>query len=286
MKRAFSTLALFIIATGLAWPQQISFKLLGGLTRIRGNDYNTGITGEMEFLRDNYSTVSGDYQKFKDGANLQAEIITHWGRTIAVGFGGGYYEMGKTSQVTLEGMSGDVPFTSESAFKPKISVIPFYLNLYLKIFSRSRFGLDLFAGPVVQIAQFSFERRATSTLDSLTETETFKGSNITLGGQAGIGLSIEFARGVALIVDGFYRYAKVSNFTGNWLLSTTTTAGTTNTSSSDYYYWYYNYSQGKTYHRIGFFDSGGPSGDGISGVRKADFDLTGFTGVAGLKINF
>jgi hypothetical protein len=36
----------------------------------------------------------------------------------------------------------------------------------------------------------------------------------------------------------------------------------------------------------GFFDAAGPTGEGISGARKAEINLSGLTLTAGLKLNF
>jgi len=285
MKKALLTALCFLVASGLAYSQQVSFKLFGGPTWIQGDDYNKGIAGEMEFIRDTMSDVSGAFQELKKGANFQFEIITHWGRRIATGLGGGYYQLGHNDRVTSQGIADDVPFTTDSTFQPQLSVIPFYLNIYYKINLTSRAGVDIFAGPLFQIVQFSFEREATSTVDSLSEKETFRAAAPSLGFQAGIGLSFKLASGIALITDILYRSARATDLMGNWSLFSTSATETVNNSSAEYYYYYYDYSQGKTYPRIGFFDKNGPAGDGISGIRKANINLSGLTAMFGVKID-
>lgn len=286
MKKVYRITTFILMVAALAYPQEVSFKLLGGLTCIQGDDYNKAITGSLQLIHDTSSAVSGEYKKLKNGINLQGEIITHWGRRIAVGLGGGYFEIGNSSRVTIQAMAADGPFTSDSTFKPRLSVIPFYLNIYYKMRIASKVGLDLFVGPVFQIAQLSFERQEVSDLNSLTETETFKASSPSLGLQAGIGLNIKLSGGISFITDTFWRSTKVSNLTGNWAWNSSSASGAVSQSSSEYYYWYYNYSAGKTYAQIGFFDKNGPSAEGISDVRKADINLSGFTAVAGVKIDF
>jgi hypothetical protein len=285
MKKSLLSALCFLLASSLAYSQQVSFKLLGGPTWIQGDDYNKGVAGEMEFIRDTMSDVSGAFQKLKKGTNFQFEIITHWGRRIATGLGGGYYQLGHHDRVASQGIAEDVPFTTDSTFQPQLSVIPFYLNIYYKIRLTSRAGLDVFAGPLFQIVQFSFERQTTSTVNSFSEKETFRAAAPSLGFQAGISLSYKLISGIALITDILYRSATATNLTGNWSLFSTSATGTVNNSSAEYYYYYYDYSQGKNYPRVGFFDKNGPAGDGISGIRKAHIDLSGLTAMIGVKID-
>jgi hypothetical protein len=277
--------ALFLLMAALAYPQDVSFKLLGGLTGIQGDDYNKGIAGMGQLLRDTSATVTGNFQGFKNAPSFQAEIVTHWGKRIAVGLGGGYFQIANSDLVTSQGTTADSSYTTSTTIKPQLSVIPFYLNVYYKIQVTPAIGLHVFAGPAFQIVQFSYQRQTTSTLNSLTELETFKAASPSLDYQGGASLTVRIARGLALVVDGFYRHGHASNFSGNWLLSSSSATGPVNKSSSTYAFWYYTYAPGASYPLIGFFDTPGPTGDGISGVRKADINLSGLTLTAGLRID-
>ena len=280
-------IALFILlAAAAASAQEVSFKILGGLTRIQGDDYNRVAAGTMDFLRDTTSVLSGEFGRFGGGYNIQGEIVTHWGRRIAVGLGGGVYEMDHLATVVSSAAGADGSVVTETAMLGKMSVVPFYLNFYYRFRLTPRAELDVFAGPVFGIAQLTSERTATVAAAGTVAAESFRSSQIALGGQAGLGLSFELWRGVHVVADGFYRSAKVSNFTGNWALITTTPSGSTSQASDAYFYWYYDYTQGRTYPRTGFFNSSGPSGEGISGVRKASIDLSGLTFTAGVKLVF
>ncbi len=73
---------------------------------------------------------------------------------------------------------------------------------------------------------------------------------------------------------------------GNWTYFGTSSTGTTDGTSSTYYLWYYELAGSKgTYPVVGFFDGKGPTGGGASNVRKAEFNLSGFTFTAGIKID-
>jgi len=286
MKRIPAAVALLAVLTAPAFSQQISFKLTGGWTTVQGDDYKTAVAGRMSFLRGTFASVAGEFRPLTNGANFQAEILTHWGKRLAIGFGGGYYQIGKSDVVTAvyAGEGGKVMV--ETALWPQLSAIPFFLNAHYKMSLGTKLGLDVFAGPVFQIAQFSSERNATSSVDPLGEVEAFKASVPTLGLQAGLSLSLSLGRGISLVVDGLYRYEKAYDFVGNWTYFGTSSTGSTSGTSSTYYLWYYDFAgpAGST-PLVGFFDENGPTGTGITGARKAELNLSGVTLTAGIKID-
>jgi hypothetical protein len=277
---------LFVTVAVPVFPQeQVSFKLLGGLVQVQGDDYNKGVLGAYAYARDTSASIEGGYRRLKSGWDFQAEIVNYWGSHIGVGIGGGYYRVTNTSGVTgtASGIGPAVSFSS--TYTPKISVIPFFINVHYKVRLGPSFGLDVFAGPVFQVVQFGFKREDTSNYGSLEELETFNASDTALGLQGGLSFSIRVSRWLALIADGFYRSSKVSNIKGNWFLNTTTTSGTVTRSSSSYYFWTYNDTQGSVYPRFGFFDSSGLTGENISGARKAGLNLSGLAAMVGLKLS-
>ncbi len=286
MRKAVLFLSILFIAAAAAYPQLISFKLTGGLTWINGDDYNKGVAGRNQYIRDTTTTMSGAYKELTGGLNLLGEIIVHTRSHWAVGFGGGYYSMRNESTVTSQGVLADTPFDSSSTFKPTLSVIPLFVNLHYIAQLAPKANLDLFAGPLFQVVQFSFENPSTMSIDTVSQTVTYTASQTSFGFQAGLGLSYDLMSGVALIVDGCYRYGKATNLMGNWAALGTSATGTINSSSAEYYAWAYDYAPAGKYSLLDFFDNNGPTGEFISNARKADFRLSGVTASAGLKIYF
>jgi len=286
MRKAVLFLSILFIAAAAAYPQLISFKLTGGLTWISGDDYNKGVAGRNQYIRDTTTTMSGAYKELTGGLNLLGEIIVHTRSHWAVGFGGGYYSLGNESTVTSQGVPADTPFNFTSTFKPKLSVIPLYINLHYFTRLASKAKLDLYAGPLFQVVQFSFENPSTLSIDTVSQTVTYTASQTSFGFQAGLGLSYDLMSGVALIVDGCYRYGKATNLMGNWAVLGTSATGTINSSSAEYYAWAYDYAPAGKYSLLDFFDNNGPTGEFITNARKADIRLSGVTASAGLKIYF
>lgn len=281
-----------LIAAGPAYAQEkVGFKLLGGVAAVNGEDYNGGVLGAYRYALDNSAGLTGSYKTLTSGANFQGEIVNYWGPNFGVGVGGGYYRMANSSGIAgtavpagpVSIMAASYDYTSNYA--PKFSVLPFFINVHYKFQLTGSAALEAFAGPVFQILQFGFTREATSTLDSLSETETFNASDTTFGIQGGLSAAWRIGKGISIVADGFYRSGTVSNIKGNWFLTRTTTAGTETKSSNAYYYWYYEVSQGGLYSRTGFFDAGGPTDDNVSNARKANINLAGFVVLVGLKFS-
>ena len=286
MRKAVLFLSILFIAAAAAYPQLISFKLTGGLTWINGDDYNKGVAGRNQYIRDTTTTMSGAYKGLTRGLNLLGEIIVHTRSHWAVGFGGGYYRLGIESAVTSQGALADKPFDFASTFKPKLSVIPLTINLHYFTRLASKAKLDLYAGPLFQVVQFSFENPSTMSINAVSQTVTYTASQTSFGFQAGLGLSYDLMSGVALIVDGGYRYGEATNLMGNWAALGTSATGTINSSSAEHYAWAYDYAPAGKYSLLDFFDKNGPTGEFISNARKADIRLSGVTASAGLRIYF
>jgi hypothetical protein len=288
MKKAIAIAAAAVLLAAAApvfSREQVAFKLLGGLVRMQGDDYNKGIMGAYRLAEDTSDFLSGGYEKLTSGWSFQAEIVNYWGPHVGVGIGGGFYRMTNTSGVTGTASIPDPTYQFSSNYTPKISTIPFFLNIHYRFQAAPRIGLDVFAGPVFQVVQYGFRREATSSLDSLSELETFNASDTALGLQGGITVGFRIVRGVTLIAEGFYRSSKVSNIKGNWFLTRTTTSGTATSSSSSYYLWSYDFTAGGVYPLVGYFDANGPAGEGVSSARKAVINLSGPVVMIGFKLS-
>jgi hypothetical protein len=285
MRKVSLSLAFLLIATALAYPQHVSFKLMGGLTWINGDDYNKGVVGQNQYIKATTTTMSGAYEKLTNGLKFQAEVINYLNPRMGIGLGGGYFRTSTESNVTSHGMLADVPYDNESTYNSKVSVIPFFLNFHYLARPAPKWKLDLFAGPTFNIVQFNFENPSITPTFSTTENVAFTGSIAALGLQGGLGLNFEITPNIALVADGYFRYGKVSNIKGNWSDIVSAPSGTTVKSNAEYYLWYYENTEGGSYPQIGFYDKSGPTGSSISGARKADINFSGLVILAGIKLS-
>jgi hypothetical protein len=285
MRKVSLSLSSLLIAAALAYPQNVSFTLTGGLTWINGNDYNKGISGQNQYVKTTAMTVSGAYEELTGGLKFEAEVINYLSPRMGIGLGGGYFRVSNESKVTSQGMLVDVLYDNESTYKARVSIIPFFLNFHYLARLASKLKLDLFGGPGFNIVQFNFENPSITSAFSSTETVAFTASIAALGFQGGLGLNFEITPNIALVADGSYRYGKVTNIKGNWSDIVSSPSGATVNSNAEYYLWYYENTQGGPYPQVGFYDKNGPTAASISGARKADINFSGFAVMGGIKLS-
>jgi len=285
MRKLILSFTFLLTAAILVYPQNVSFKLLGGLTWINGDDYNKGIIGQNQYLKATTTSMSGAYDKLSSGLKFQAEVINYLNPRMGIGLGGGYFRTSNESQVTSRGMLVDVPYENDSTYRSRVSVIPFFLNFHYLARLTPKLKLDMFGGPTFNIVQFNFENPSITSTFSTSETVAFTASIASLGFQGGLSLNFEITPNIALVADGSYRYGKVSNIKGNWSDIVSAPSGTTVKSNAEYYLWYYENTQGGPFPQIGFYDTNGPTAGSIAGARKADINFSGLVILAGIKLS-
>ena len=285
MRKVILSLSFLLIAAVLAYPQNVSFKFMGGLTWINGDDYNKGVAGQNQYLKATALTLSGAYGELNNGLKFEAEVINYLNPRLGIGLGGGYFRASNESKVTSRGVLVDVPFDFESTYQSKVSVIPFFLNLHYLAKLAPKLKLDLFGGPTFNIVQFNFQNPSATPTFSTTETVAFTASIAALGFQGGLGLNFEITPNLALVADGYFRYGKVTNIKGNWSDIVSAPSGTTVNSNAEFYLWYYENTEGGSYPQFGFYDKNGPAGSSMTGARKADINFSGIVVLAGVKFS-
>ncbi|MCX6562684.1 MAG: hypothetical protein NTU60_03645, partial [Candidatus Aminicenantes bacterium] len=82
-------LVLAAVLTAATASAAVSVKLTGGLTYLFGNDYNSGVRGTYDFLKDNYESVTGLFRPLSLGGSGAVEIIVPFNEGLSLGFGAG-----------------------------------------------------------------------------------------------------------------------------------------------------------------------------------------------------
>lgn len=264
----------------------LSYKLTGILAGVAGGDYNDRILGENAYLRAVSTSMSGAYEELGRGPGFQAEVILPLGRRLAVGVGGGYYRIRSEGTVMYGAQSGETAYSVESTLIPRLSIMPFFINLHYQFELGPKLVLDAYAGPLFQIVQFNVENPTTSTLLNTVQTVTFTASSTTLGAQGGLGLAYSLIEGVSVVADALYRTGSVTDLFGNWTKVGTSDAGTIAGSSAEYYLWGFDSTAGSTHPRAWFYDKNGPTEAGAANFSKAAIALGGLTFQAGVRFSF
>jgi len=280
MKKFALCVSLFLLAAVIGYPQQFSLKLTGGMYFNLGNDYNKGIEGYNNYLRDEFISVTGEFEAFKNVPMFQGELIFYLNPNMAIGVGAGYLQWNKNNLVTADwdGATEDITYT------PKLSVIPIFANFHYLTSIAPRLNLDLYAGPGLYLTKLDWTDTDSFLLWDLSHT--FSSKSTIFGFQAGIGLDFQIAPNISLVVDGLYRYANITEVKGTWTESGWVLWWTVDDTYPDSYMWYYEDTSTSTRYSRVVIGPDMPSGAGYSGARKAEINLSGVTATAGIKISF
>jgi len=295
MKKVFTCLFCVLALASLGFSQ-FTFKFKAGMAWIDGNDYNSIITGQMNYaddVKNPGTSVQGSFEKLKSGTNFQGELIFDVTPSFGLGLGAGYFKAGKESTVKLDTTFWllwiPLLWNVENTYTPKLSVIPIFLNLHYYLPVASILNIDFYGGPGYYLTSFDFTNDwewGIAGLFPQAGTETFKASKGTIGFQGGIGLEVELAAGFGLFLDICGQYAKISELKGDWTDKQVGFFNNWSKSGSGYYFWYYDWQVGGKKYAWGAFAEDKPSDPSFSGVRKAAINLTGYSLSGGIKINF
>jgi hypothetical protein len=281
MKNALAGACIFLLAAALVQGQPFSLKLSAGMIWINGDDYNIGVESFTRYVRENFKLLSGGLDTLDSAPDLQAELILSFGRHLGIGLGAGYFGAKKDSPM-IGRFNSD---TQEFKYKPKLSVVPVFVNVHYQVAILPKLDLDIFAGASFYSVKFNFDQDVKSDILSAESSSRFESNPTAFGCQGGLGLSFEVTPGVSLIADACFRLAKTHELKGNWTYHYSSSYGYSYDYSGPAYLWYYFENYGSGYPTIQV-SSQDPTEPDYTDVRKAVLNLSGFSAVAGIKISF
>jgi hypothetical protein len=260
-----------------------SVKLSGGWAYLTGGDLNQGLQGLNDFARGEYLSVSGQYKKLHAGYDLQGELILNLSPHLGVALGAGYFQASKKSSLSYNFWI----ISAEDTLHPKINVIPFTLGIYYNFHLSRLLVLNLNAGLGYYWGKLKWEDQYTFEVQGLSDrgTEKWNASKGTIGFQGGLGIDFHLTSHLALVFEGFGRYAKLKGLSGDWTLEGKDTSGSYR-ESGERALWYFELSSetGK-YPMVGLYEER-PESSSFLNVHEAAINLSGFSVRAGVKFTF
>jgi opacity protein-like surface antigen len=280
MKKMMVVLWALVLTLALIHPPaqaqvKLGFRVTGGVAYIGGGDINAGLQGNSDFFNDLFSPVynlTGGYSRFHWGMDISAEIQIKFSPNFSLALGSGYIIATKSSQL-------NIPYDTTSYYEkwaPGVSAIPITLTFYyyLPVGNSARIFID--AGAGYYFGKYT-DKRHIVFLGEADATWDMSGGNGP-GFHGGVGLEIDLASNIGLVVEVRGRYASLSGFNGTEKIGSVTSSG-------DLYYYEGNILGVGIYPTIEV-DTEMPSGTGVSNARKAKLDLSGFCAVAGFVFRF
>jgi len=264
----------------IAGPKSgLSLRLLGGINYLLAKDINDGVQGWGDYWADSATlsgySVEGEAKPIRFGYDFQGDIIINFTPQFGIGFGGGYIQGSKTSEISFANST-----EGNSTNKPKISAIPVRVGLFFNLPMNQTTNFVFNIGGGYYFAKYSYNWRAEENGDwmDLEQSATARG----FGFHGGIGFEFNLAPNMAFVLEGQGRYAKIGGFEGT--IDRSTSWGDPEKEEGKLYYGEVT-DMGKKYPFVFIFEEI-PSDPDISEAREAKVDFSGFTMVAGIIIRF
>ena len=292
MKKIGTLAVALLVSASFVRPQTLALKLSGDMIRASGGDIASGLSGMTGYLRDQYAGSSGGFAAPQSAPGMSGEIILYLSKTIGLGFGAGYFRMSRSGTVTY---AADF-VSAEEKLTPRLDVVPLALNLHFLVPLSSKLRLDLSAGIAGYLATLDWSYR-TAIRMALPEDagRVFRGTDdfafrsgraFGYGLEGGAALEYELFPGMSLTLRAAGRFASVGEFKGTWTEEAQGDFWDFSDSGTDANLWAYDWTvRGSTYAQL-LAQKESPAGATVTNVRKAKWNLSGYTASAGIKIGF
>lgn len=282
-----SLCSIILIMTAIsAYPdtakKNLDLKLSGGLSYLTVGDWNLSSQGWNDSGRDlrklTGDKMSGEYQMLHWGSEIAGDLVFNLSSRFAASIGIGYIwinEGGDSSyiKVTNDGI------TTTHTHDTKISAVPVTAGILYFLPLSSKAKVSLGAGAGYYFAKLTDGYRLEDDT-GYWFTRSPDTKSCGLGFHGSIGLEYSVSQSVAILIEGYGRYAKISGFEG-----TENVANSLNWSdSSKGTLYYYEVDRGTGWYPVVILKETVPSGSNVRDVREAKVDFSGFTIRIGLKI--
>ncbi|MDP2915669.1 MAG: hypothetical protein Q8O91_09480 [Candidatus Aminicenantes bacterium] len=280
--RKIGALVLAAVLTAAPASAAVSVKLTGGLTYLFENDYNSGVRGAYDFLKDNYESVTGLFRPLSLGGSGAVEVIVPFDDRLGLGFGAGVFQVSVKNRFDYAWWV----YTGTESYEPRLTVIPITLNLHYHRPLGNALDVDLFGGAGGYLMRFENKSSSTSDFFAYDREKTFMAQKMVFGLQTGISLEIKVIPHVAVVLQSEARLAKATYIQGDWTEEESWFLGNRREEGQNGIFWFYDKTDvNGTYPQVAFATTQ-PSDPAFANIRKGTFDLSGLSAAAGIKITF
>ncbi len=273
---------LILLLAGTAHAQvRLGFRLSGGLGTLSGGDLNRGAEGWAEYYRldtlHDYSPA-GEFKPLPMGFDFAGDLILQLNPRIGIGVGSGIFTASKSYSIDYTHTGWDpVAFTSRTT----AGAVPLRLNMYYFLPLGPAFRVTFCLGGGFYLANLKLKIRAEN--QTYFEDYDFKARGSGLGLHGGLGLEVVLSPALSLVLDLTGRWAVLSNFKGDFIVSNTWSYGLT--PDADLYFFLAQDPPFGTFPLL-FMSSAEPSGPAYSDVRRARVDFSGLSAALGFFFRF
>ena len=277
--------------------KEFNLKLSGGYGAMSVGDLNDFYDSRinlfdnyMSFLREYGITASrtGEAPDLDKGMEIFAEFMAHLTQNFALSVGFGYMQRTAESEVTLLLQIPEDPGLSETTTwrsKPKITTYPILLSAYYFLPVLEKLNIFFNAGVGAYFGKQSLDETLAFSgygySDTQRETGSFKGT--AFGFHGGIGAEFKVRSNIAIFIEGKARSATIKELKGEQTLQY---GGSSHEHSGTIWYVEEEESMLETTIKRYEVDENKPDDSWLMNVRKWRVNLSGISGLIGIRFSF
>jgi len=258
-------------------------KFYGGRSYVLASDINDELQATTDYWNDRGVEVDGEFDPLNTGMEFGGEFIVYFTPHLGIGLGAGYIQVKSESTVNNIWFG----YSYQDTANPEVTAIPLTLSAHFGLPLGKGINFIAHAGLGYYLGTFSWNYSYDSEFDDFNEN--WEGKSNALGLHGGLGLEFNFSSKIALVVEGFGRYAKLNGLVGDYTLEESFFGYQGQASIEDATLWYYEWRSSLTekYYPTIEFDKEMPEeASFIQNIREGEVDLTGFSIRMGIKIRF
>jgi hypothetical protein len=285
------SILLLIPGMGNAEEEQINskkvtfgIKLTGGMNYLSVGDWNTSMMSETEQLGNWASSMGasfeGGFDKIHWGMDFEGEVIIYLNPRFGITIGSGYISGSKgtgANKITVIRPT----ITNTITFNTTVSAVPIKIGVHYSFATSAKTRFFLNGGAGYYFARLSSAyRHETSDGSWYNADEKVTGNGLGIHG--GAGFEFDISKNIAIVFEGFGRYANIGGFEGNW--EERNHLGVSNSGEGPLYYFEWEWT-GDWYTTV-TVGNAPPAEPNRRNVREAKVDFSGFMLRVGIRIRF
>ena len=281
-KTRFTLFLILSFCTVQGFSMEFSLKIAGGVDFINPQETNTVLQGWEDYWiaradsEKNWTYLGGQVSTLKRSYDFEVELIFNLTSRFAIGVSGGYIfgdVNEKATALTIERVLG----TFDHVKPTKMSAIPLILSGYYIQPLSPTLRVFLRAGGGPMWAKY-FERDGSKKTDaeSYSYPQSISSSSQGQIYLLGLGVVFETEAGIRFFVEGTWRMASITGFSGENKQEETGALNYVEEYESSYELWQAKY----------LISLEPPSGENYREIQQATIDFSGFSVKIGLIIKF
>jgi|GEM_PF-4532907 len=288
MQKPIHAFMLILLAVPVV-SAQFSLRIKSGINHISPKEYNDAITGRNAYLTEKVVVppMQGSLSPFRFGWNVDGEVVWNFMQDFSLGLSAGYTRFATDDRLIYQypTTSPTYLFGGTYNYKTSVAVVPVALKFHYSRSLTKSMILTAGLGPALNLCSFDYASDFTGGYMGASDwdlTQTLAAHKSVFGFEGEIGLEIPLAKKIFAEINLSGRFAKLSEFNGDYSEIGTDGSDSWNQKSGEGYLFFYDYERdGKVYRQYGYTDSPNAT---YRNFQKGMINLSGMSISTGIRV--